>query len=155
MLRSLIAAAAALAFVAAPARAELVTVPTAAGINIKVAKDVAAKFQGFIRDVVADGYRPKRIHCFSLSKSHVRHSAHKSGRACDFDQRGWGLTDRFMYHVRAIAEKWGLRDGCEFRDWGHIDARRSNGKPCPTPGRRAAHRARDKPRRRSAATARR
>jgi hypothetical protein len=105
-------------------RAGLVTVPTAAGINITAAPAFASKMQGFIADIVAAGYRPPRIKCFSLSKSHVRNSLHFRGEACDFNQHGWGKTDRFMYRVAAIAARHGLRDGCTFRDCGHIDSGR-------------------------------
>ena len=95
-------------------------VETAAGITIKVAKSLAEKFQGFIKDIVEGGYAPKQIHCFA-SGGHVQYSRHYVGAACDFDQRGWGLTAPFMYHVSALAHKWGLRDGCVFKDCGHID----------------------------------
>lgn len=98
----------------------LVRVHTAAGITITVSPQFAPKIEGFIRDLVASGYHPRRIHCYARS-GHVRHSLHYTGNACDFDQRGWGLTDRMMYHVSGLAAKWGLRDGAEFRDWGHID----------------------------------
>jgi hypothetical protein len=104
--------------------ARLITVPTAAGIDVTVAPSFAKSIQGFIADAVAAGYRPRRIKCYSRSHSHVRHSLHFSGQACDFNQHGWGKTDRFMYHVRALAAKWDLRDGCTFRDCGHIDAGR-------------------------------
>jgi hypothetical protein len=29
-----------------------------------------------------------------------------------------------MYHVGALARKWGLRDGCTFSDCGHVDVPR-------------------------------
>jgi hypothetical protein len=105
--------------------ARLITVSTAAGIDITVAPSFASAIQGFIADAVAAGYRPTRISCYSLSHSHVRRSLHKIGEACDFNQHGWNKTDRFMYRVRHLAAKWGLRDGCSFRDCGHIDAGRA------------------------------
>lgn len=108
-------------------RAGLVTISTAAGIEITVAPSFAPAIRGFIADSVEEGYRPTRITCFSLSRSHVRRSLHKLGEACDFNQHGWNKTDRFMYRVRALAVKWGLRDGCSFRDCGHIDAGRPLG----------------------------
>lgn len=100
----------------------LTTIPTAAGISITVAQSFAPKIAAFIADVVARGYKPPRIHCYSTSASHVRNSLHFSGQACDFNQRGWGKTDAPMYHVADIAARHGLRDGCTFRDCGHIDA---------------------------------
>lgn len=99
----------------------LVTIQTAAGIPIRVASDFAPKIEGFIRDIVAMGYRPGKIHCYARG-GHVSHSLHYSGHACDFDQHGWGKTASTMYRVAALASRWGLRDGCTFRDCGHIDA---------------------------------
>jgi len=99
---------------------DLVTVPTAAGISITVAREFEPKITGFIAELVARGYRPQQIHCFA-NRGHVRGSLHYDGKACDFDQRGWGVTAKPMYHVASLATKWGLRDGGEFRDWGHID----------------------------------
>jgi len=98
----------------------LVTVPTAAGIDITVSKAMAAKMQAFIEDLMEVGYKPKQIHCFAR-RGHVRGSRHYSGNACDFDQRGWGKTAEMMYHVSVLAALHGLRDGGSFRDWGHID----------------------------------
>jgi hypothetical protein len=117
------AAVVALAMIAAPAAhsRELVTVPTAAGIDITVAPSSAAKFQGFIRDLVElRGYRPKHIGCFARG-GHVTGSRHYSGNACDFDQTGWNRTARVMYRIGDLAKKWGLRNGCSFRDCGHVD----------------------------------
>ena len=102
-------------------RGGLERVETAAGITITVAADFAAPIKGFIGDLVAGGYTPHQIHCYATG-GHVRHSLHYSGHACDFDQRGWGKTAAPMYHVAALCRKWGLRDGGEFRDYGHIDS---------------------------------
>lgn len=103
----------------------LVWVKTAAG-PVRVNPDIASRMKGFIRDVVARGFKG-HVHCFSLSHRHVKNSLHFIGKACDFAQRGWNKTVRVMYHVRDLASKWGLRDGCTFRhprgpDCGHIDA---------------------------------
>lgn len=89
------------------------------GDNITVASSVADRFQAFIADVRARGFKG-RIHCFA-TRGHVRNSLHYSGRACDFAQRGWGKTVAVMYRVADLAAKHGLRDGCTFRDCGHID----------------------------------
>lgn len=101
-------------------RGGLVTVSTAAGIKITVASHLAHKFQGFIADLVSSGYRPRYIHCFARG-GHVQNSRHYSGAACDIDQRGWGKTVGPMYRAGAMARRWGLRDGCSFRDCGHVD----------------------------------
>lgn len=103
----------------------LITVQTAAGLPITVDPTFAPKIQGFISDLVASGYKPPRVTCYSTAKSHVRNSNHFWGGACDFNQGGWNKTDRPMYHVAALARKWGLRDGCTFRDCGHIDMPRN------------------------------
>lgn len=98
----------------------MVTVPTAAGIAITVHPEMASKLQGFIADVVARGYHPRRIHCFAVG-GHVGSSWHYSGRACDFDQGGGG-TAPIMRRVADLTKKWGLRNGCTFADCGHVDA---------------------------------
>jgi len=101
----------------------LVTVPTAANISITVASSLASQFQGFVKDLVNEGYTPKQIHCWAPFGTHVKNSNHYHGGACDFDQTGWGRTSSQMHHVRDLSEKWNLRDGCSFRlpDCGHID----------------------------------
>lgn len=111
--------------VAAAEHLGLVTVETAAGISIKVGRDVAANFQGLIRDYVAAGYKPSDISCWAPVGTHIAHSRHYLGHACDFAQTGWNKTDRFMYSQLSIelAHKWGFVSGCEFRsrkDCGHI-----------------------------------
>jgi len=98
----------------------LMTVATAAGINITVSKEMAPKMQAFIADLMEIGYRPKHIDCFARG-GHVRGSRHYSGNACDFDQRGWGKTAQMMHYVGVLAKIHGLRDGGSFGDWGHID----------------------------------
>jgi hypothetical protein len=101
----------------------IITVPTAAGIPIRVASKLADQFRGFIQDLIDEGYKPKQIGCWAPVGTHVWNSNHYHGGACDFDQTGWNRTDPKMYHVGALASKWGLRDGCSFRrpDCGHID----------------------------------
>lgn len=103
---------------AVPSSAHLVTVQSAAG-RITVASEVADRFVGFISDVSARGFRGP-VHCYA-SSGHVRHSNHYTGHGCDFAQRGWGRTVAPMYHIADLAAKWGLRDGCTFRDCGHVD----------------------------------
>jgi hypothetical protein len=99
--------------------ADLVRVQTDAG-PIVVARHVAARFRALIHDLVAAGYRPRHIGCFAPG-GHVPQSYHYIGEACDFDQRGWGLTHPFMYRAGAIIRAHGFRDGCSFNDCGHVD----------------------------------
>jgi hypothetical protein len=108
----------------AAASGQYCRVETAAG-EITVACWMKDKMAGFIGDVVARGFKG-RVHCFSLSHSHVAGSLHFIAEACDFAQRGWGKTVAVMYHVGDLARKWGLRDGCSFRDCGHIDSGRTS-----------------------------
>ena len=91
------------------------------GHAITVSLKVADQMCAFIEDVVERGFEGQ-IHCFSTARSHVTHSLHKWGGACDFAQRGWGRTVKPMYEVGDLASKHGLRDGCTFTDCGHIDA---------------------------------
>jgi hypothetical protein len=102
----------------------LVTVPTAAGVHITVAASVAGNFQGFIRGLVALGYHPRHIGCYSAT-GHIRNSLHHVGKACDFDQTGWNRAPAIMHtaQVTQLAHRWGFVSGCEFRsrrDCGHI-----------------------------------
>ncbi len=97
----------------------MVTVQTAAG-RITVASHLAERFKALIADFVAAGYKPRSIGCLAHS-GHVENSRHYAGAACDFDQRGWGQTVKFMYHATAIIKKHGFRDGCSFNDCGHVD----------------------------------
>ena len=119
----LIALTAVLCLFSGAARADLVTVRTAAG-PITIASDVAHKFTALIDDLVAHGFHG-RVHCFA-AHGHVKHSLHHTGRACDFAQTGWNRTVRPMYSSTALIQAHGLRDGCTFRhprkDCGHVDA---------------------------------
>lgn len=100
-----------------------VVVPTAAGIDIRVAPQFAAQAQAVIADLVSGGYRPKRITCLSYAPSHVKGSYHgrSGGLACDVDQCGWGCSPVPKALMRAATARAGVRDGCEFRDHGHFD----------------------------------
>ena len=122
-MKKLIALTAVLCLFSGAARADLVTVRTAAG-PITIASDVAHKFTALIDDLVAHGFRG-RVHCFA-AHGHVKHSLHYTGRACDFAQTGWNRTVRPMYSSTALIQAHGLRDGCTFRhprkDCGHVDA---------------------------------
>lgn len=102
---------------------EIVVRQTAAN-SIRINTDIAEQMVGFIDDVVARGFNGP-VRCFARS-GHMHHSLHYSGLACDFAQSRRNRTRRIMYHVRALAKKWGLRDGCTFHhpspDCGHIEA---------------------------------
>ena len=97
----------------------MVRVQTAAG-PIVVASHLAVRFQALIADFVAHGYKPRHVGCLAHG-GHVPNSRHYAGAACDFDQRGWGLTHSFMYRAHALIAKHGFRDGCSFNDCGHVD----------------------------------
>jgi hypothetical protein len=92
----------------------------ASGHKITVASHLASRWKALIDDFVVAGYKPRNIGCFTTS-GHVPHSRHYAGAACDFDQRGWGLTVPFMYRAHKIIVKHGFRDGCDFNDCGHVD----------------------------------
>lgn len=98
----------------------IVTVQTAAGVPIHVAAGLAGRFQSLVQDFVAAGYRPRSIGCFARG-GHVQNSRHYAGAACDFDQTGWGRTVGFIYRAHSIIVAHGFRDGCDFRDCGHVD----------------------------------
>ena len=61
------------------------------------------------------------VHCAAPYGTHVRHSLHHTGDACDMAQTGRNRTTaRIMYHASAILARFGVNDGCSFRDCGHI-----------------------------------
>lgn len=81
----------------------------------------ADRLVGAINALWAAGFRGP-VNCAAPVGTHVRHSLHYTGDACDMAQTGWGRsTSRLMYHAGAILARFGLRDGCSFRDCGHID----------------------------------
>ena len=97
------------------------TVHTATGLTARVIASARDKFQGFIEALESDGHKISDIGC--LSRGHMRNSKHHWGGACDIDQTDRNRTSGFMYHVTAIAHRFGLVDGCEWsdRDCGHIE----------------------------------
>jgi hypothetical protein len=99
----------------------LIVSHTKAGHAYKVNAHSASRFKGFIHDLEANGRPIRVIGCYA-KWGHIRHSYHHMGNACDIEQYGFGRTTyHAMYHIRGLAHKWGLRDGCEFGDCGHID----------------------------------
>lgn len=100
---------------------KLIEEKTEAGV-IKVDQAYAERFKELIADFAAAGYHMTRVHCWAPVGTHVRHSRHYLGQACDFNQTGWGKTDHFMYthEAAAIIEKHGFTNGCRFRDCGHV-----------------------------------
>jgi len=93
---------------------------TLAGV-ISVSKENAERFVGLINDLVNAGYKGP-VDCASASGSHVAHSRHYSGNACDFDQCGWGCAPKIMHtaEAAAIIRKWKFTNGCSFKDCGHV-----------------------------------
>jgi len=112
----------------------LATVVVATGHRITVAAHLKERWAALVADFKEAGYVPRRIGCFATG-GHVAHSRHYAGAACDFDQRGWGLTVPFMYSAKANAliKKHGFRNGCLFSDCGHVDD------GLPGRGRRGGH----------------
>ena len=94
---------------------QLMAIPSVTGSEPEVGDFLAEQ-------LAARGYRPRYINCHANS-GHVRRSNHYWGDAGDFDQSRRGRTTA-MRHVSELARKWGLRDGCTFKDCGHIDADR-------------------------------
>lgn len=122
----------------------LATVTTAVGLTTRVIASAKEQFQGFIRDVEKDWREPETgeltkgnritdIGCYE-PRGHMRQSKHHWGGACDFMQTARDKTAAFMRHVTAIADKWGLTDGCTWSgrgryggpDCGHIEVKGSN-----------------------------
>lgn len=117
------------ALLATSARAELVTVQSAAG-PITVSDRFAPHIVPLIAELRAAGFRGI-VKCYAARRGpHVKHSLHLTGDACDFLPRGHARrgrnrmpTEPIMYSptaARFIASA-GLRNGCSFRDCGHVD----------------------------------
>lgn len=104
------------------ARGGYLTVPTAAGIALVAAPSFAGPAAAVIADLVAAGYKPRKLGSLSFARSHVPGSYHFRAKAVDVDQCGWGCTPAPKQTLRMIVARHGLRDGCEFRDAGHFDA---------------------------------
>ena len=83
----------------------LVTVATAAGIDITLSEKMAPKMQAFIADLMEIGYKPKQIYC---PPPHVVVMFAARGITPGMpdlsDQRGWGKTAKMMYHVSVLAK---------------------------------------------------
>lgn len=103
------------------AYANTVVVKTAAG-NIRVDREAAAAFQGFINELVASGYKIRNLGSFNArpnvnNKSEA--SNHAFGRAIDINPdtnpNGSSRTDMDVNFVRALAGKYGLKWGLDFK----------------------------------------
>lgn len=94
---------------------------TLAGV-VAVSKENAKRFVALINDLYDAGFRGP-VHCAAPYGTHVRHSRHYSGNACDFAQYEWGKTHAHIMYTKtaaAIIAKHGLTNGCSFRDCGHV-----------------------------------
>lgn len=92
------------------------------GQIITVASAYADRFVGFFNALLArEGHLP-RIGCYSPT-GHMRNSLHHWGGACDVGQTARNVAARMMYHVTALAARFGLTDGAMWHnpDAGHVD----------------------------------
>lgn len=89
--------------------------------KVAVSAANADRIVATINDLWNHGFRGP-VNCAARPGTHVRGSLHYSGNACDMAQTGWGRTPaKIMYHAGSIIASHGMRDGCSFRDCGHID----------------------------------
>lgn len=95
----------------------LVTIPTAAGIQITVSSSFAGPAANLIAAAVAQGRHFRRINCYSWASTHRRNSNHHAGDACD----------AYPAIRAALVRAHGLRSGCDFRDCTHFDNARNVG----------------------------
>lgn len=95
----------------------LVTVATAAGIDITASAGFAPYAQSIIAAAVAEGMKFRRINCYSMARSHRALSNHKGGNACD----------SYPSIPARIVRAAGMRSGCDFRDCQHFDNARNVG----------------------------
>lgn len=111
---------------------EIVTMQSAVG-PIEVAPDFGARILPVIAELKVAGFSGI-AKCYARRRGpHVKHSAHLDGHACDLLPRdGVGARHRnrmptqaimFTATAAGIISRAGLRNGCAFRDCGHIDDR--------------------------------
>lgn len=109
---------------------DLVTLETAFN-PITVDRDFGARVVPLLAELHALGVRAY-VKCFAAQRGpHVKHSLHLWGGACDVlpivakrKGRNRMPTPALMFtrQVAAAIARAGLRNGCTFRDCGHIDA---------------------------------
>lgn len=107
---------------AATAGLGLVTVRTAAGLDITCSAGFAGPAAALIAAAVERGIRFRRITCYSTARSHRHHrgvcvSNHCSGEA----------FDSHPSIPAQLVRQHGLRSGCDFRDCPHVDNARNVG----------------------------
>ena len=95
----------------------LVTVHTAAGIDITCSTEFAPAAAGLIATAVAQGIRFSRITCYSRAGTHVSGSNHHDGNA----------MDTHPSIPANLVRQAGLRSGCDFSDCMHVDNARNVG----------------------------
>lgn len=111
MLSRILLIAATAAAISTTVAADIITVPTAAGIDIRVSSDFAGPAQAVIADAVAAGIKFKSIRCYNHARTHVSRSNHFKGDACDTSP---AIPKR-------IVLAHGLRSGCHWGGCAHFD----------------------------------
>lgn len=98
------------------------------GQTIVVAARFASRFTGFLNALYHQYGRLPAIGCYSPT-GHMRNSLHHWGGACDVGQSARNRAWAPMYHVAALAARFGLTDGCSWRhpDCGHVDVSGTGG----------------------------
>lgn len=87
---------------------------------VAVSEENASRLAGAINALYDAGFRGP-VNCAAPYGTHVAHSLHHTGNACDMAQTGWGKSSaQIMYHASAILARFGVNDGCSFGDCGHI-----------------------------------
>ena len=110
------------------AESSLTTIDGCFGLHVRVASEYASKFQGFFCALKAAGYKVPSGSTACQAFGHMTGSKHDWGGACDVGQRARNIAVGFMYHITAIAHRFGLTDGCSWgnRDCGHVEVAGSN-----------------------------
>ena len=118
-----------LAALAGPATAlDLVTIKSKAGPTAKVARSAAPKFQAFIDELEATGYRIRFMGGWRRHGSCRGCVMHPRGLALDINQTARNrVTDRFPAGIGQMAKRHGLFSGGGWRstpDTGHFEVLR-------------------------------
>jgi hypothetical protein len=101
------------------------------GQTITVNAPFADRFVGFFRELFDREWRLPEIGCYA-AHGHLPlpYGRHPAGEACDVGQQARNVAWRPMLggRITALAHRWGLTDGCEWRgnpDCGHVQVNRT------------------------------
>jgi hypothetical protein len=107
------------------AQADLITIQSPCSkATAKIDRGVAGAFRGLLGDLCRQGYKPRFMGGWRRGQCAPPRHKHPCGWAIDIDQVARGrVTQRQPGNVNAMARRWGLLHGAEWRnnDRGHFE----------------------------------